>query len=208
MDEFPSNSKHTRQPPQREEKQIRRVTEAEVVRRKKPLGKRFLSHFFGGDARAAWAYVLYDHLIPDAKYTIWDSFTSGIERSIFPDSDPRRSRARRGGGMSHVNYNNRYSSSDRRDRDERPQLSRRARTLHDFDEIILPHRVDAEEVIDALFELLSKYEVATVGNLYDLVGVSSNFTDEKYGWTDLRGARVERVRNGYLLDLPRPEPID
>ena len=80
--------------------------------------------------------------------------------------------------------------------------------MHDFNEIILGTRVEAEEVIDRLFDLLSKYDNASVADLYELVGITANFTDEKWGWTDLRGASVAKVRNGYLLDLPRPEPLD
>lgn len=87
-------------------------------------------------------------------------------------------------------------------------MSRRGRSTHDFDEIILATRVEAEEVVDRLFDLVGRYESASVSDLYSLVGISGNFTDEKWGWTDLRGAGVERVRNGYLLDLPRPEPLD
>jgi hypothetical protein len=72
----------------------------------------------------------------------------------------------------------------------------------------LATRVEAEEVIDRLFDVVSRYETATVADLYEMVGVTGNYTDDKWGWTDLRGASVQRVRNGYLLDLPRPEPLD
>jgi len=87
-------------------------------------------------------------------------------------------------------------------------MSRRGRASHDFDEIILATRVEGEEVIERLFDLVSRYEAATVADLYELVGVSGNYTDDKWGWTDVRGSGVTRVRNGYLLDLPKPEPID
>lgn len=87
-------------------------------------------------------------------------------------------------------------------------MSRRARANFDFDEIILPTRVEADQVLERMFDLLDKYEIVTVADLYDLVGVDSNYTDEKYGWEDLRGADVDRLsRGGYLLDLPRPEPL-
>ena len=70
------------------------------------------------------------------------------------------------------------------------------------------NRAEAEEVIDRLFELVSIYESATVADLYELVGLSSTHTDHKWGWTDLMGAGVSRIRGGYLLDLPDPEPLD
>lgn len=87
-------------------------------------------------------------------------------------------------------------------------MSQRGRARHDFDEIVLDERAEAEEVIDKLYEVVSRYEFATVADLYDLVGLPSNHTDHKWGWSDLRGAGVSRIRDGYLLDLPDPEPLD
>ena len=49
----------------------------------------------------------------------------------------------------------------------------------------------------------------TVADLYDLVGLNHNFTDNKYGWTNLRNAQPVRDRDGYyILKLPRAVPID
>jgi hypothetical protein len=86
-------------------------------------------------------------------------------------------------------------------------MSRLARSQHDFDDIVLDSRVEAEEVIEKLFEVVSRYGAATVADLYELVGLSTAHTDQKWGWTDVRGAGVSRIRGGYLLDLPDPEPL-
>ncbi|FAA01395.1 MAG TPA: hypothetical protein [Siphovirus UK_ancient_CT89] len=48
---------------------------------------------------------------------------------------------------------------------------------------------------------------ATVGDLYGMAGISQTYTDENWGWRDLRGARAVRARNGYILDLPKPEDV-
>lgn len=212
MEEFPGNQQHQRdgaesragsgRSSRQEPKKVERVTSGDVVRRKKPLGKRFSEMFFGGDTRGTWSFVAWEVFIPAMKETFADVFTQGVERMIFGESRP----GSRGRGRGHTNYQ-RYSSGGRRE-EPRPQLSRRARATHDFDEIILNTRVEAEEVIDQLFELADRYNEATVADLYDLVGITGNYTDQKYGWTDLRGAGVTHVRNGYLLDLPRPEPLD
>lgn len=208
MEEFPSNrqrsGRQNDKPPV--QKKVERVVQSEVTRRKKPLGRRLAETFAGGDARGVWGYVTFDVLIPAAKDAIADAFTQGIERMLFPDSNPRSRGRRRPGGGSYVSYD-RYSQRDRRD-DPR-SISRRARASHDFDEIILATRVEAEEVIDQLYEIISKYEIVSVADLYNMVGITGNFTDEKWGWDDLRGAGVTRLRNGeYLLDLPKPQPLD
>lgn len=210
MEQFPSNSRR----PVRgkdEPKQVDRVTTGEVVRRKTPLSRRMSRNLIGGDAQSVWGYVFGDVLIPAARDMVADAVTGGVERMIFGDSSPGRARRMKSGSAGHTSYN-RYSSSTstgRSGRDEpRRDISRRARATHSFDEIILPNRVDAEEVIDRLYEMVEKYEVATVMDLYGLLGVASNYTDDKWGWTDLRNADVSRVKGGYLLNLPKPEPTD
>jgi hypothetical protein len=87
-------------------------------------------------------------------------------------------------------------------------LSRRSRSLHNFDEIVLDKRVEAEEVLDRMDAWIDKYDSVSVADFYEMCGVSSNYTDNKYGWTDLRGAAIQHVRGGYLIKLPPPEPLD
>ena len=56
-------------------------------------------------------------------------------------------------------------------------------------------------------ELLETYKMVTVADFYDLVGVTCDYTDNNYGWTSLRSAEVVRVRDGYIIKLPRALPI-
>lgn len=210
MSEFPSNSQKKKPPtpketPAPEEKKvIEKVVKTDAIQRKKPLGTRMKDLFFGGDSAGAWDYVQNDVLIPAAKNAMADAISQGFERMIFGEAQSRSRRTGRRPNEPHISYNSMYD----RGSSKRPQLSRRARASHDFDEIILRTRPEAEEVLDRLFELMSKYELATVADLYAMVGVKADYTDEKWGWLDLRGAEIVRVRAGYLLDLPRPEPID
>ena len=212
MEEFPSNARKAKISEEVEPKKIEKVTTGEVVTRKMPLGKRLLGTFFGGDAKGVVGHVIAEVLLPAAKDAVADAFSQGIERLIFGEarSTSRRTGQRPSGSSGYVSYNRMSSpTSPIAGRREEPRnVSRRARGAHDFDEIILATRVEAEQVIDRLFDLVARYEQATVSDLYELVGVSGNFTDEKWGWTDVRGAGVTRIRNGYLLDLPRPVQLD
>lgn len=213
MEDFPSNSKQAKKAQdvkEEEPKKVEKVVAGDVQRRKKPLGKRFSETFFGGDARSVASFVVLDVMIPAAKDMVADAVSQGVERTLFGEarSSSRRSASRYGSGspLGHVDY--RSASGGRAPRREEARVpSRRARAAHDFDEIIIPTRVEAEEVVDRMFDMLGRYDIVTVADLYDLVGITGDYTDEKWGWTELRGAGVRRVRNGYLLDLPRPEHI-
>lgn len=203
--EFPPNSIASKRVV---DKDITRVTSGETVRRKKSLRKQFSETFVSGDMRSTMRYVMLDVLLPAARDMIVDAGSSGIEKLIFGESRRRGSTMPQAGPTGYVSYNRMAMGAAARLPSPQRVMSRRARSRHDFDEIILDSRGEAEEVIDRLFEVVSRYETATVADLYELVGLPSSHTDHKWGWTDVRGAGVSRVRDGYLLDLPEPHPID
>ena len=47
-----------------------------------------------------------------------------------------------------------------------------------------------------------------MADLYDLVGMTSNYTDNKYGWYDLRTAYIQGVSGGYVIRLPKPVALN
>jgi hypothetical protein len=218
MDNYPSNSnqiKHEsgKDNPINAPRHIEKVVEGKVLRQKKPLSRKLTELFVGGDSRTVGSYVLYDVLLPALKDMVADAGSQGLERMLYGEikSTSRRTGYSRGYNTSRVNYNRLSFSpvgSSNKGRDVLRSPSKRARANHDFDEIILETRVEAEEVIYNLFDLIEKYQSATVRDLYELVGAESHFTDDKWGWVDIRGSGVRRVPRGYLLDLPRPEPLD
>lgn len=221
MQNYPGNGKTARPAaterssreakPEQEKPKVEKVITGDVIRRKKSLGKRFRETFIGGeDARGVMQYVTFEVLAPAAKDMVADAVSQGVERLIFGEarSASRRTGVRPGSG-SYVSYNKIRSGLVRNDprEDPRPQLSRQARRNHIFDEIVLATRAEGNEVLDKLFVLVDQYESASVSDLYELVGITGDYTDEKWGWTDLRGATILRVNDGYLLDLPPTVPL-
>jgi hypothetical protein len=220
---YPGNSRHGREaaagPGKPEaEKKVEKVISGEAVVRKKPLRRRMLETFIGDgdDASSVGEYILRDVLVPAFKETVTDMVQQGIEHLIYGEGRARsrspRSISRGGGGMpGHVQYNQIMAPSRGivlRD-DARPAtMSRRGRATHDFNEILLATRVDAQEVLDQLYTLVSHYQAATVADLYTMIDQHTEFTDVKYGWTNLQGSRIDHVKGGYLLVLPQPELLD
>lgn len=204
--EFPPNSEVSKK--EEEPKDIQPVT-SDAVRRKKPLRRKFSEVFVAGSAKMAFSYALWEVLLPAAKDTIVEVITQGVEKLFFGESRRHRGTTTpQSGPTGYVSYN-RYSGPMGANRMSGPQrvMSRQARARHDFDEIVMEDRTEAEEVIDRLYEVISRYDSATVADLYQLVGLSSSHTDYKWGWTDIRGAGVSRSRDGYVLDLPEPIPL-
>lgn len=202
-DVFPGNSREKKKVPEKEK--IERVTTAEPIRRKKGLGRRFKDIFFGGDPKATASFIVQSVLIPAAKDMIVDAASEGVQKLVRGDSYRRRN-SPPSGPAGYVNYQ-RISRGSAVSEPPRG-MSPRARARHEFDEIVLQSRQEAETVIEQLYEIVSKYDTATVSDLYDLVGIRGTHVDHKWGWTDMRGAGVVRVRDGFLLELPDVIPME
>lgn len=203
--EFPPNSDKSKLG-ETEEKNVKQVTSAPAIRRKKGIGKQFKSIFFGGDARTAYQYVVYEVLIPGAKEMLLDGVREGMEKLVLGQSRRQRN-APTSGPMGYVSYN-RYAMGGQQQQQRPRTISNRARSRHNFDEIVLESRQEAEDVLERLYDLVEQYGSASVSDLLELVGIQSTHVDQKWGWEELRGAGVSRIRGGYLLDLPDPEPLN
>lgn len=200
---YQSNSHKSRETKSAQpEKNIEKVITGEAIQRKKSAGSKFKDVFTGEDARSVGSYILFDVFVPALKSMLADATSQGVERILFGDN--RRTNSS-GGRQGYTSYNKMYSSKPN---NAPRELSRTARATHNFGEVILSSRGEAEEVLDRLTALIDTYSVATVSDLYDLVGITGNFTDDKWGWYDLRGSHISRIREGYLINLPQTQPVE
>jgi hypothetical protein len=207
--EYPSNSlrsKVTIGEPTEEKRVISKVISGGVTAKKKSLWSKAKVAFFGEETIDVGEYLMYDVLIPSAKELV-DSLISSIKDAYLwgGRSSTSNSRINRNGGNSVFNYNS--ISSVRRNvvnslnsRQAAPQ----PRVRVNLDDLVFDKRVDAEEVLANLRFLIEKYHVAGVSDLYGLIDMPTEYTDQRWGWDELRTAEIRRVRTGYLLVLPQP----
>lgn len=174
--------------------------------RKTPLVKKFKENFLAEDGQTVVSFVMSDVVIPGVKNLLFETVRDGFERMLWGGSAPRT----RNRPTGFTSYNSMYRGrpAPQFADPKSTEMTRRGRATHDFGEIVIDNRGDAEEVIERLLGIVDQYGSATVWDLYDLVGITADFTDKKWGWDDLRLASVRNVRGGYVLDLPRPMVID
>ena len=189
---YQSNSNKSKRKAVEDKNKIDKIVKGKVKTKKK---NGILSSFINDDLQDIKKYIVEDVLIPTIKKTITDVVKNSIDMFFYGEvSRPNR------GNSSRISYSSYY------DRDREP---RRRRNSLLIDDIILESRAEAEEVLDRLDEMIEEFGMASVLNLYDLIGVTeAPFTADKYGWTDIRNATAVRVRDGYLLKLPRVMPLD
>lgn len=209
-DNFPTNAYKKREPlgvERVERPKIERIVDGPVLRRKRPLSRRIKETFLGGEgATGVFQFVFMEVIVPAAKDMIADSATQAIERTVFGESrsTSRRTGSRIAASVGQVAYNRFGGNSVLTNREApRQSMSTRGRAVRDFDEILLATRQEGEEVLEKMYTLLSQFGSVSVSDLEEMLGIKGEYTNQKYGWEDLTGSRLVRIRNGsYLLDLP------
>ena len=182
-----------------ERKKLEKVVTGKVKTKKRNEISKLGEIFIAEDARNVKSYILMEVLVPAVKKAISDIVRDGIDMILYGESKGRRSSV----SSSYVSYRD-YS---RRDDDRDRFRDSRTRTGYSHDDIVLETRGEAEEVLSRMDELIDTYGVVSVADLYDLIGKSCEYTDNKYGWTNIRNAEPIRVYNGYMLKLPKALPI-
>lgn len=203
MAEYPDNSHSARErkqdgstPP---DKKLEKVVSGGTKTRKKSEVKKLANIFIPEDVENVKSYILMDVVVPGIKNAIADV----VSIMLFGEAGRLGGRREKGSRVSYQKY-----YDDRRD-DRREYGRPRAAAGFEYDDIVFENRGDADLVLDQLESVINTYGIASVADLYDLAGVTCrSYTANKYGWTDIRMAKVVRIRDGYILELPRTVQIN
>lgn len=198
-DYLPNSNKYKKEQAEVEKKKVSKVVRGKVRTKKKSEMSKLGDIFIAEDIRNVGSYAFMDVLVPAIKDAVYNIVSDGISMMLFGSTGGKHKRST----AERVSYNRYYDDRRGGRREERP----RSRG-YSFDDIVLDTRVEAEEVLSAMEDIRDQYGMVTVADLNDLVGVTGQYTDNKYGWTSLRTAEVVHVRDGYMLKLPRAVPID
>jgi hypothetical protein len=192
------------------EKKVQKVIKGEVVKKKKPMGSKFKSMIFAADFETVSNYVFADVILPRLRDLLFDTIRESAAKSIY----------NRGGGVTRgqVPYSGRvqYNTSPIHQPDPRTQSYPQA-NLPDQrirparrnlgEEYPMASRSDAEDVLDQLVELIDMYQVASLADFYEMLGLESSPIDNKWGWSVMRNVSIDQVREGYVIKLPPLEDI-
>jgi len=202
MEEYKPNSHKSKEDQKGSipEKKVEKVIAGTVKSKKKSEIQKFTDVFISEDINNVKSYILLDVLIPAIKKAISDIVTNGIDMILYGETGKTKSNST----ASKVSYRSYYDGRNGR----RDYSAVRTKISYNYDDIIFDNRGEAEDVLSRMDELISTYGLVSVADLYDLVGITGNYTDNKYGWTNIRSASVIRVRDGYMLKLPKALPLD
>ena len=192
QDYKPNSNKYKSEQRKEREKRAEKIVQGNVRRKKKSEVSRLKDIFISEDIEDVKTYIVMDVVVPTIKNTIADV----VNMFLFGDTSKRN---KNHNTVSYSSY-----SSGRSGNNNRRVVSNR----YNFDDYYFDSRGEAEEVLDRMDELIDSYGAVTVGDFYDMIGITGKYTDNNYGWTNISRASVQRTRDGYSIDLPRVKAID
>lgn len=200
---LPDNSRSGRNEKKEAQKQPEKRAEKVIkgkAKVKKNEMRKLTDVFISEDVGNVKNYILMDVIVPAVKKAIYDLVVGTLDMSLYGG---------RGGGTKRstadkVSYRD-YNGVSRRD--ERTYNTNRTASGYSYDDIVVDTRGEAETVLMRMDEIMEEYESVRVADLYDLVGITGQYTDNNYGWTNIRNAEVVRVRDGYKIKMPRAIPL-
>ena len=110
-------------------------------------------------------------------------------------------------------YNGYFASSSLNQPPKRASEEAKEQTLNvkkGPSDLLFPSRADAEDTLIKMDEIISTYGSVSFADLEEMAGVTGDFTDNKYGWKDIRNAKVLRnaLAGGYYIRMPRMIVLD
>lgn len=177
------------------DKKVEKVVSGGVKTKKKTGVQKFSDVFIPEDINDVKRYIFTDVLIPAGKKLISEI----VDALLYGASGQRpKSTASKVGYWTGVNGKNEIN-----------RVSTTPRTsAYDYDNLVFESRADAMEVISRMEEMVDTYGMVSVADMYDMAGVTCDYTGNKYGWTSVRTAEPIRVRDGYVIKLPKALPIN
>lgn len=187
-----------------EEKRIQKVVKSPAKIKTNEVRK-LADIFISEDVTNVKDYIFMDVLVPAIKKAIYDIVTNGIDMFLYGGTGKSRNNS---SSSSKVNYRNYSERRDNNHTNGYRGSENTNRNAFDYDNLIFDTRAEAEAAKQQMYDLINRYGIVTVSDLYEMANQTAPYTANKYGWMDVTSAEVRRERDGYSLKLPRAVPID
>jgi hypothetical protein len=199
--------------PKEDKPKMKKVIQSQPKKVKKSLFGRLIKGIVGPEGLSGiGTQVNEEIIIPAVKNIIFDAITSGVSRALHMDyRQPRGGHVQYNRGPVNpprtggTNYSNRYNQQH----EPEERKSSRAHVRYGVDEFVIPDRYDASHVLTSLTENADRYDVTSIADYYELIGVPTQHTDHNYGWTidSITKATIVPVHGGYIIKFPPVEVI-
>mgnify|MGYP003304159986 CR=1 FL=1 len=184
------------------DKQIQKVAKS-PTKTKTNETRKLVDIFISEDVNNVKNYIFMDVIVPAVKKAIYDVVTNGIDMFLYGGTGKNRSGSTSGSKVSYRNYYERKDGGGYRSTENNVN-----RNAFDYDDIVFDNRGEAEAALQQMKDIIDRYGMVTVSDLYEMACQTAPYTAQKYGWINVNSSEVIRTHYGYKLKLPKAAPID
>lgn len=200
IESLPGNSNKSKEI-QKTEKRVAKPVVSSARKRPRGNAQKFADVLLPEDKNKVKDYIFFDVLVPAIKKGIYDIVTNGISMILYGESSGSHNTTT----GSKISYRSYYDNK----KQNNYQASYRQRgSIYNYDDVLLSTRGEAESILSCMEELIEKYGIVSVADMYDLCDATSEYTDNKYGWTDVSTASIVKIRDGFVIKMPPVRPLN
>lgn len=181
-----------------ESPEIKKVVKRSAVV-KKSKSTVFKELFFPEDVPDVKKYIIQDVIVPGIKGAFLNFWSFLLTGRPYSGGYTKNSNVY----GSRVSYNDYYQQGTNPNKGEAPVIRSGFN-----DPLYFETRSDAEMVVDALEETISRYGKARVADLYEMAGVTGTPEMNNYGWENIAGFLISPNGTGCILTMPEARPIN
>lgn len=198
MDQLTGNSHKSKEstpaPTMNDIPSIKQVAQGKI--KKQTLGKKLKTAFIAEDIKTVKSYALDEVVIPGVKDLMLAILHNSIDMIFTGHGSKRKSSGFYG---SHNNYGSYYSKKSE------PIHQEKVRT---YETVGFDTKDEADEVLEQMRLYLDEYHRVSIATFNEAAGVTGEYTDNRYGWRSLEGAKVMYHQGEWFIDFPKPKDLN
>lgn len=182
-----------------EVKRANNVANGASKKKSKSFMQKFMETIVPSDVTSIKDYLILDIFIPTIKRSIVDAVNLAVFGEVSRNGTGARYPAQK------VSYRTDYNGMSQT---RQPTPTSKRYATYDYDTIIFDSKGAAEAVLSELDDVMDRYHVVSVLDLYDAAGLECDHTANDWGWYDIRQAEAVRTFDGdYVIKMPKPRPL-
>jgi hypothetical protein len=189
-------------------KKVQKVVKNKVRVKKQSELDKLVDTMFVGRASEIGESLISDILIPAFKQTVSNLVTNGISMLLYNEKDVKtynsgNIKRMNGSVITRTDYST--QSNNRVAYRQKGEIGG-----YTYPKVYFEDRLDADKVFANMQDQVERYDQVSVRAYCEMTGTQFSRIDEDYGWDkqDLVYARIRSTRDGWIINLPRPQRLE
>ena len=183
-----------------EPKRTKKIVQNPVtIDKKAGIKNRFSKAMLADDISNIGSYIVFDVIIPSVKSALSEIVKSGIDIALFGSTKKNNNNSQY---VSYSSYSTRFGNGNAVNVTPKTNINQ-----YDFDNVQFATRSDAQNVLNAMIAIIDQYGVVSVADFYDMLGKTTPWTANDFGWDNLSTASIRPSRGAWIILLPDVKDI-